>query len=53
MALQQKSCKEIVLNLFWKHSNMELDENELSISHRIGENHINGVDNRKIFFKTN
>ena len=46
-----ENCKDIVLNLFWHHLNINLGEDELSISHRIGEKPINGVDNRKIFLK--
>ena len=30
---------------------MNLGEEELTISHRMGEKPINGVNNRKIFFK--
>ena len=30
---------------------MNLGEDDLSISHRIGEKPINGIDNRKIFLK--
>ena len=30
---------------------MNLDEDELTVANRIGEKPINGVDNRKIFFK--
>ena len=42
---------DIVMSLFliysnWQHLNMNLGEDELSISHRIG------IDNRKIFPKT-
>ena len=46
-----ENCKDIVLNLFWQHLNMNLDESELTIAHRIGEKPTNDVDNRKILFK--
>ena len=46
-----ENCKDIVLNLFWDHLNINLGEDELSIAHRIGEKPINGIDNRKIFIK--
>ena len=46
-----QNCKDIVLNLFWHHLNMNLGGDELTIAHRIGEKSINGVDNRKIFLK--
>ena len=45
----QLKIVDIVLNLFWQHLNMNLDENTLSISHRMRENPIDGVDNQKIF----
>ena len=38
------NCKDIILDLFWHHLNMNLGENELSVSHRIGEKSVNGVD---------
>ena len=47
------NCKDIVLNLFWHHLNMNLGEDELTIAHRIGQKSINGVDNRKNICKTN
>ena len=46
-----ENCKHIVLNLFWLHLNMNLGEDEFTISHRIGEKCINCVDNRKIILK--
>ena len=46
-----KNVKDIVLNLFWHHLNMNSGEDQLTIAHRIGEKPINGVDNRKIFLK--
>ena len=46
-----ENCKEIVLNLFWQHLNINLDEDDLSIAHRIGEKPNKGNDNRKIFIK--
>ena len=46
-----ENCKDIVLNLFWHHFNINLGEDELFIAHRIGEKPINGIDNRKIFLK--
>ena len=48
-----ENCKDIVLNLFWHHLNINLGEDELSIAHRIGEKPINGIDNRKNISKTN
>ena len=45
-----ENSKDIVLNLFWLHSKMNLGEDELTISHRIGEKPINCADNRKIYF---
>ena len=36
-----ENCNDIVLNLFWHHLNMNLDENELSISDdSIGERNL-------------
>ena len=32
-----ENYKDIVLNLFWQHLNMNLDEDELTFSYRIGE----------------
>ena len=46
-----ENCKDIVLNLFWHHLNMNLGGDELSISHRTAEKPINGIDNRNIFIK--
>ena len=46
-----KNCKDTVLYLFWQNLNMNLGEDEVSISHRIGEKPINVIDNRKIFLK--
>ena len=46
-----ENCKDILLKLIWHHLNMNLCEDELIISHRIGEKPINGVDNRKYFFQ--
>ena len=46
-----ENCKDIVLNLFWHHLNINLNEDELTNVHRIGEIPANGVDDRKIFFK--
>ena len=42
-----ENCEDIVLNF----SNIKLGEDELSISHRVGEKTINGIDNLKIFLK--
>ena len=46
-----ENCRDIVFDLFYQHLNMNLDEDELTDFHRIGEKPTNGVDNRKIFFK--
>ena len=46
-----ENCKDIVLNLFWHLLNMNLGEDQLSISQRFGEKPNNGVDNRKLFLK--
>ena len=46
-----ENCKDIALNLLWHHLNMNLGEDELTISHRIEKKPINGVDNQKIFIK--
>ena len=35
---ETKNCKDIVLNLFWHHLNMNLGEDKLTVAHRIGEN---------------
>ena len=42
-----ENCKDIDINLFWQHLNINLDEVELSISHRIEEKPINVIDNKK------
>ena len=46
-----ENCKEIVLNLFWHHLNINLGDDEISIAYRIGEKPNNAIDNRKIFIK--
>ena len=46
-----ENCKEIVLNLFWHHLNINLGDDEISFAHRIGEKTNNAIDNRKIFIK--
>ena len=43
-----ENCKDIVLNLFWRHLNMNLGVDELTIFHCMGKKPINIVDNRKI-----
>ena len=48
-----ENCKDILFNLFYQHLNMNLDENELTVAYRIGENPTDSADNRKIFFKPN
>ena len=46
-----ENYKDIVLDLFWEHLNKNLYEDELIISHRMGEKPIKSVDNRKILLK--
>ena len=46
-----KICKDIVFDLFWRHLNMKLGEDELIMAHRIGEKPFNGIVNREIFLK--
>lgn len=46
-----ENCKDIVLNLFWHHLNINLGDDEITIAHRIGEKPNNAIDNRKIFIK--
>ena len=47
-----ENCKDIVLNLFCRHLNINLNEDELTDVYRIGKIPANGVDNREIFFNT-
>ena len=47
-----ENCKDIVLNLFCRHLNINLNEEELTDVYRIGKIPANGVDNREIFFNT-
>ena len=44
MVHQLKIVKDIDLTLFWHHLNINLGVDELSISDRMGEKPINGVD---------
>ena len=50
-SIPTENCKEIVLNLFWHHLNINLGVDEISIAHRIGEKPNDVIDNRKIFIK--
>ena len=46
-----ENSEDIVSNLFCQHLNMNLGEDEISVSHRMREKPINGIVNRKIFLK--
>lgn len=46
-----ENCKEIVKNLLRSHTNLSLNDDDISIAHRIGQKPVNNQDKRNIIFK--